>query len=153
MKRIVVKVESCTGCKTCELVCSFGHSHKFSPSISRIRVIKDDEIGMDYPVMCHQCSGCSILSNCPTKAVSQKNNGVIFVDYSKCISCGNCVKACKYSAIKIYENKPIICDLCENIPKCVLKCPTKALIFENANEPDEPLIEYEKFMRRWNNLE
>ena len=153
LKRIKVTVETCTGCRTCELVCSYVHTRKFSPSTSRIIVIKNDVIGMDYPVMCHQCDDCTVLQNCPTAALSKNIDETISIDYKKCIGCGNCIRTCKYSAVKIYENKPIICDLCDGVPKCVIKCPTKALIFENIVEPEDPQIEYEKFMKEWNKTE
>ncbi|MBN1682627.1 4Fe-4S dicluster domain-containing protein [Candidatus Bathyarchaeota archaeon] len=150
MKRIKVDITKCTGCRTCELVCSFYHTKKFSPSTSRIRVIKEDVIGMDYPVMCHQCDDCTALNNCPVGAMSKTIDGVIDIDYIKCIGCGNCLVYCKYSAVKIYENKPILCNLCNGNPSCVLKCPTNALLFEeNVAEPNAPWIEHEKFMKEW----
>ncbi len=56
MKRIKVKAELCAGCRQCEMVCSFEHFTRFSPSLSRVTVHKDDRNGLDYPVTCrHVC--------------------------------------------------------------------------------------------------
>ncbi len=34
------EMPSCTGCRTCELACSFKHGGEFNPSISAIKVLE-----------------------------------------------------------------------------------------------------------------
>ena len=38
-----VNTEHCTGCRACELACSYHHRKIFSPSISSIHIKKDEE--------------------------------------------------------------------------------------------------------------
>ena len=40
MKQLVVKPEKCIGCRTCELVCSFGHYQQFNPRLANITVLE-----------------------------------------------------------------------------------------------------------------
>jgi Fe-S-cluster-containing hydrogenase component 2 len=123
------------------MVCSFKHEGLFSSSLSRITVFKEDEFGFDYPVACRQCNICLPTELCPVAAL-KKNNGIIQVDYQTCIGCENCVRVCKFTAVKLNEEgKPIVCDLCEGDPKCVLRCPTGALGFHDADEFSETVDE------------
>jgi len=42
MRNLIVNNEICTGCKSCELACSFHHKKIFQPSISSIAVGIDE---------------------------------------------------------------------------------------------------------------
>jgi len=37
--------EQCTGCRACELACSFHHHKVFAPTRSRIHIVKDEKTG------------------------------------------------------------------------------------------------------------
>jgi Fe-S-cluster-containing hydrogenase component 2 len=118
------------------MVCSFQQSGKFSPSISRVRVLKDDRYGLDYPIMCRQCDDCPPLDSCPVEALFL-SNGVIKVNEQTCIGCGKCVELCNYEAIHLYQGKAIICDQCNGEPACVNRCPTNALDFSEVDSFSE----------------
>ena len=151
MMRIKVKAENCAGCRQCEMVCSFQHSKKFSPSLARVTVHKDDSDGLDYPVMCHQCSQCPPIEACPTGAISKTAEGWTGVDWQICIGCGACVEACKYDAIKLTNEKVLICDLCGGEPECVKRCPTGALEYVEAPESTEtPEQAFNRLREAWN---
>ena len=47
MKQLVVKPEKCIGCRTCELVCSFGHYQQFSPRLANITVLEYEAATLD----------------------------------------------------------------------------------------------------------
>jgi len=149
MKRIKIDPVACAGCRQCEMVCSFHHTGVFSPSLARVTVHKDDRDGLDYPVMCHQCTDCPPAQICPTGAITKTVEGVTTVDTEKCIGCGACAEACKYDAIKIPE-KAIICDLCGGEPVCVIRCPTGALEYVEAPESTStPITVFDQLRRRW----
>ena len=150
MRKIIVDTQSCAGCRRCELVCSFAKTNAYSPSASRITVLKDDAIGMDYPIVCHQCDVCSVDATCPAEAFNKASGGVPTVDEGACTSCGACVQACKYGAVKMHKGLPIVCDLCGGDPACVVKCPTHALRFEEVDEePPTPVEAHRALMRKW----
>lgn len=45
-KKIVIHSDRCTGCRSCEMACSFHHTKKFSPSFSSIEVYRNEENGI-----------------------------------------------------------------------------------------------------------
>ncbi len=149
MKRLIVDAAMCAGCRFCEMVCSFRHEGRFSPSLSRVTVIKEDEFGMDYPVFCRQCHICQPVESCPTGAL--KTDGIIMLDEEACTGCGICIEACIYNAIKMDEStKPLICDLCGGEPVCAERCPTEAITFEEAEVFSEtPEDAFRELRERW----
>jgi Fe-S-cluster-containing hydrogenase component 2 len=150
MKRIQIDAERCAGCRLCEMVCSFHHEARFSPSLSRVTVIKEDKHGLDYPVFCHQCDHCPSIAACPSGALANPELGVIHVDLDACTGCGDCVDACVFDAIKFHNSKPLICDLCGGEPVCVDRCPTKALTFMDSEEGfGNPEVVFKCLLRRW----
>lgn len=150
MKRLIVNAEKCAGCRQCEMVCSFIHERLFNPTLARITVFKDDELGFDYPITCRQCSVCPPMELCPVAALMKKDE-VTKVDNQICTGCGNCVKSCNFNAVKLnVEGKPVICDLCGGTPECVFRCPTGALEFMDVNEFSETLDEAkQKLCKLW----
>jgi carbon-monoxide dehydrogenase iron sulfur subunit len=151
MKRITVDASECSGCRHCEMVCSFHHEGVFSPSLSRVTVIKEDRYGMDYPVLCRQCEVCPPIASCPTGALSKTQQGTVALNEDACTGCGVCIEACTYEAMKPGESsEPLVCDLCGGSPVCVSRCPTGALRFEEAEEPTErPEEVFRELRERW----
>lgn len=156
MKRITVNVDSCSGCRRCELICAFAHEKKFRPSVSRIGVVKEDLWGFDLPVFCNHCDDCTAVENCPSKALRRNAMGMITVNEQRCSGCGNCVKNCRLSAIRLHPDKhvPLFCDLCNGKPSCIEKCPTKALTFtETDGQKLQPWEEVMKTtLKRWRTI-
>ena len=59
MKVLNVDIERCTGCRTCEEVCSLKNTGRVQPSRSRIKIIKYEKRGEYHnyvPMVCQQCS-------------------------------------------------------------------------------------------------
>jgi len=135
--KIAVNPELCTGCRMCEMECSHAHEGKFGTAISRIRVSKLEEIGIDYPVMCQQCANAPCVAACPQGALRQTDAGTIVVDAGKCTRCGACVEACPFGAINLHPESglPLSCDLCGGSPSCVAGCPTGALTCVETKKP------------------
>ncbi|MEM4490569.1 MAG: 4Fe-4S dicluster domain-containing protein [Desulfurococcaceae archaeon] len=160
---VVVELSKCSGCRYCELWCSFLHEGVFSSSLSRIRVIRDDLIGMDYPVVCKHCVDAPCIRACKANALYKDTGGFTKLDKAKCIKCGECVNACPYGAVfqNPFDKTPLICDLCDGKPICVSKCPTNALSIHPVTEipvknPAQlgkrysvALSEYKVLLERW----
>jgi Fe-S-cluster-containing hydrogenase component 2 len=133
-KRVVLQEgefpSQCTGCRMCELVCSFTHYKIFNPSLSRIKVVTQESELIDFPIICRQCPDPTCKEVCPTQAINRDNRlGVNKIDKELCIGCGECVSACPFGAIYLPAGGkvPISCDLCGGDPQCVTYCPREVL--------------------------
>jgi len=123
-KHLEADPEKCTGCRICELVCSFVHYKVLNPARSRIRIERYDD-GRDVAILCHNCEDAPCIEVCPSGALFHNTVG-ISVDVDKCVGCGNCMKVCPYGAIRLDPILKVanICDLCG---ECVRFCPPEAL--------------------------
>ena len=134
-KMIAVNIEKCTGCGTCELMCSFRHHGEFNPRKARIRktIFLHDELAV--PVVCTQCEEAWCQSICPSGAISrtvleESNAAVVQVDESRCLGCKMCQVACPFGNIAVGSSGHAEkCDLCDGDPQCVKFCPRGALRF------------------------
>ena len=138
-KRIVLverpPLNTCTGCRICELACSFRHDKTFNPEKSRVRVVRT-EYGISYPIICHQCSKPPCVEACPTHAITKsREGGLVSIDESLCVGCGLCVERCPFGAIILHPNKNVAikCDLCGGDPSCVRSCPERVLALADVN--------------------
>ena len=147
-KLLVVNPEKCVSCRTCELMCSFGHVNTFNPRLSAVTVMDYEAALTSVPVMCMQCDEACCLKVCPVGAISRDETGIVSTNPDKCIVCKMCVSACPLgnisyspSAKKVYK-----CDLCEGDPKCAKYCPSGAILFVDPSEiPDRKKAVADKF--------
>ncbi|MBW2130188.1 MAG: aldehyde:ferredoxin oxidoreductase [Deltaproteobacteria bacterium] len=131
-KRLVIDPALCTGCRACEMACSYVHEKVYSPSLSRIRVVKLEEAGVDRPIICLRCAKAPCKTACPEEAILQDPlTRVVRVMEERCVGCGLCTEACVNGVLQLHprEGYPLMCDLCGGDPDCVKKCPTGALTF------------------------
>ncbi|HEY4690888.1 MAG TPA: 4Fe-4S dicluster domain-containing protein [Anaerolineae bacterium] len=96
---MVIDQAKCQGCGYCTLACR-AHND-VAPSISWNRVIsagkvKDREIFLARP--CMQCEHAPCVEVCPVGASYHRADGIVMMDYGKCIGCRYCVVACPYGA-------------------------------------------------------
>jgi len=127
---LIVDPERCTGCRTCESVCSFYHYKEFNPRRSRIVILRDAERGVNLPMVCQQCEEAPCIAACPTGATyREEETGPVLIDYEKCIGCKTCITVCPFggNSLDYVTHKPIKCDLCGGDPECVKYCIDKAI--------------------------
>ena len=131
----------CTGCKTCETVCSLYHFGECNPSISAIRVIRRERNGLVFclPLVCRQCERPACVEACPAEALSRdRERGVLTLNKDECTACGLCVEACPVGCISLdAERKVILCDLCDGQPQCVAFCHARCLSQMSSSESEE----------------
>jgi len=133
--KINVDPEKCSGCRLCETACTREHYNNYGSRTARVRVVKIESEGIDYPVLCQKCERPLCAEACPVEALTQdKSTGVIEVNEDICTSCGSCVKACPFGACNMHPQDmvPIMCDLCGGDPQCVVECPTDALTIDDS---------------------
>lgn len=89
MKRVGFDPEKCTGCKTCELMCSAAHEGVFNPKKSRIRLWRDEFYGKFNMLTCKHCEDAECVDVCPTGALEIEDGEVKFIQ-DECIGCIVC---------------------------------------------------------------
>jgi carbon-monoxide dehydrogenase iron sulfur subunit len=128
---------NCTGCRTCELICSLVHEKTCNPRYGRIHVVRNER--SNRAIVCNQCKKPLCASRCATDAIAyDEKKGVVVIDEEKCVGCGTCVEGCPSRAIKIHPltGKAVKCDLCQGYyssPACVEFCAPKVLRFADTS--------------------
>ncbi|MBZ4686888.1 MAG: hypothetical protein PWQ96_552 [Clostridia bacterium] len=115
-----------------------------------------------FMMLCNHCDNPACVRVCPTQATfKRKSDGIVMMDYHRCIGCRYCMAGCPYGARSFNFNdpRPFIeeinktyptrtkgvvekCNFCAerlakgSLPACVEACPNNALIFGDLNDPD-----------------
>jgi len=140
---ITVDLSRCSGCSRCEVSCSFFHSGKVGRSGARIKVVKIEDAGIDFPVVCRQCYERYCLK-CPENALEIGPLGQVVVSPTLCTACGSCEKLCPIGAIELFEEIPYVCDLCGGEPRCVQACTMDAIDYEPGRSNEIRLQPFKK---------
>jgi carbon-monoxide dehydrogenase iron sulfur subunit len=132
MNAVSALPDLCTGCQSCEMVCSLSHEGTCSPSLSRIQVRKWGEIAVHIPIVCQHCTDAPCITVCPTRARKRiAETQAVITDTQWCVGCKSCIYACPYGAPVIHPRlrKTMTCDLCGGNPLCVEACTVGALSY------------------------
>lgn len=72
--KISVYEENCTGCRTCQMICSWAHHGKFNPSLSLITIESTDEKDAHFRIKFdHGCKNCGLCASyCAGKALKKE---------------------------------------------------------------------------------
>jgi anaerobic selenocysteine-containing dehydrogenase/Fe-S-cluster-containing dehydrogenase component len=144
---LMIDLERCTGCKSCEAACK--QEHRLGPGAYRNKVVWAsglEEAGLAFLTLtCQHCERPACVRACPVhpKAIEKDPlTGAVSVVESRCTGCGECVIACPYSAMG-YDPKShhaVKCDLCADrraqgeTTACASVCPTRAIRFGRRDE-------------------
>jgi molybdopterin-containing oxidoreductase family iron-sulfur binding subunit len=116
------------------------------------------------PVLCNHCKEPLCKTVCPTGATFTDGDGMVLIDYEKCIGCRACMLACPYQArtyveketyyfpgtpipyavdeLRGFEGVVQKCTFCADRvkaggqPACVEVCPTSCRVFGDLNDPE-----------------
>ncbi len=139
--------EMCNGCKACQIACK--DKHDLPIGVNWRRVVEYtggswQKSGNAYTpnifsyytsIACNHCENPVCMQVCPTTAMTQREDGTLYVDDDKCVGCRYCEWACPYSAPQFNAETGNMtkCDLCYDYretgqdPACVSACPSRAL--------------------------
>jgi Fe-S-cluster-containing hydrogenase component 2 len=133
MKKVLfVDHTKCSGCRLCEVICSWFHEIEFNPSLARIKILSYRQKSIDVAIICEQCDKAPCQEVCLSGALSYNSEfNAYTIDEKKCIGCKLCITSCPVGAIGFNSKKGISfkCDLCKGEPKCVNFCPMGAIEF------------------------
>ena len=146
---LTIDLAKCTGCRRCEVACSFFHTGRVSNRLARIRVLNIYEIGVDAPVVCNQCEERYCL-NCPEDALQLGPHGEIVLSPTRCQLCGACELNCPIGAIEIFEDIVYVCDLCGGAPKCIEACSEDAIVWHKEVQSTVSLAEAREGSKKLN---
>jgi sulfite dehydrogenase (quinone) subunit SoeB len=167
---LVIDLNVCVGCHACVTSCkewnTFGaagpladeNAYGANPTGTFFNRVQTYEAGVfpdtdtiHFPKSCLHCEDPPCVPVCPTGAsYKRKSDGIVLVDYDKCIGCKYCAWACPYGAREIDEARQVMtkCTLCvdridnptlapgDRQPACVKACPTGARLFGDVKDPE-----------------
>lgn len=179
---MVIDSRKCSDCNDCSVACHKAHNVPEIPSKEEeIKWIwKDDfhsafpDLGHSYmsndlehrsfPLLCNHCDNPACVRVCPTKATFKREDGVVMMDYHRCIGCRYCMAGCPFGArsFNFQDPRPSIkdinkeyptrakgvvekCNFCAELlvkgelPLCVQACKNGAITFGDLNDPDSPV--------------
>ncbi len=145
-KALLITPQLCTGCRQCEMACSYEKEGVFNPARSRIRVFDFHAEARFVPYTCTQCDQAWCKSACPVDAIQiDFATGAKVVYENRCVGCKVCTIACPFGTVNYNADtgKVVKCDLCGGDPACAKACPTRAITYVDAEQTG-----YDK-MRVW----
>lgn len=166
---MVIDLDRCIGCLACSIACKVENCT--GPGVFW-NIVEDEEVGF-YPLvkrrfiprLCMHCENPSCVDVCPSGASYKGEDGIVLVDFDKCIGCQDCIIACPYGVryfiaenegyfkigITPYEERGFAkhrpgvvekCTFCKDRleqgkdPACVEVCSVKARTFGDLNNPN-----------------
>ena len=99
---MVIDLQKCVGCDSCTVACKA--ENRTPPGVS-YNVVMEEEHGefpnttrTNVPKPCMQCENPPCVQVCPVSATYKMDDGVVNIDYDRCIGCRYCMIACPYGA-------------------------------------------------------
>lgn len=129
-KALAVEPKVCSGCRTCEVICSMHHEGKVDLERARLFIKANPFTGSFLPQICRQCPDTPCFYACPESAIEiQAGDGTVIIHQERCTGCRLCGEACPFKGIRFdrADRKAFKCDFCQGDPECVKWCPTSAL--------------------------
>jgi Fe-S-cluster-containing dehydrogenase component len=166
---LVIDLNVCVGCHACVTNCKEWNTsgaagplydarpYGADPTGTFFNRVQSFEVGsfpntetVHFPKSCLHCEDPPCVPVCPTGASYKRaEDGIVLVDYDKCIGCKYCAWACPYGAREFDEHQKVMkkCTLCvdriydpqlpeaERKPACVRACPSNARLFGDIHDP------------------
>ncbi|MGM0397877.1 MAG: sulfate reduction electron transfer complex DsrMKJOP subunit DsrO [Halobacteriota archaeon] len=183
---LVIDQERCIGCQACAVSCKLENNVSHGQFWNRVLTEggdsldkpaggypengEDGTLSMGYqPTACQHCENAPCVKVCPVNATYTREDGIVEIDYDKCIGCRYCMAACPYNA-RVFnwseaEHTPEEgtgdvpdrprgvaekCTFCSHRveegldPACVVNCPSDARIFGDLDDPNSTVSKYVK---------
>lgn len=176
---MVIDVKACIGCRKCVYACLKENNIGRDSGMTYIQLLAMEKGSIDLeradlyyteggqpdrwymPIQCMQCDNPPCVQSCPVTATWKESDGIVVIDYKKCIGCRYCMVACPYWARHFNWKKPFVpkeevnpdvpirpvgvvekCTFCIHrvregkTTRCVEACPVQARKFGDLNDPN-----------------
>jgi molybdopterin-containing oxidoreductase family iron-sulfur binding subunit len=179
---MVVDLQACRreqGCRDCIEACHSVHNvPKIDDPKEEVKWIWKERFAEAFPnqehrylahdleheeivVFCNHCDSPPCTRVCPTQATWKREDGIVMMDWHRCIGCRYCVAACPYGSRSFNwrDPRPYIddikpdfptrargvvekCTFCDErlaqgrMPACVEACKERCLVFGDLEDPD-----------------
>ena len=169
---LVIDLDTCVGCHACATSCKEWNAGGIAGPLTDERPYGKDPQGvwfnrvhsyevaespaqpaitLHFPRSCLHCETPACVTVCPTGAsYKRKEDGIVLVDYDRCIGCKYCAWAYPYGVRELDAKEKVMkkCTLCvdriydkalpekERKPACVMACPTSARLFGDIHDPE-----------------
>ncbi|MBU0492417.1 MAG: 4Fe-4S dicluster domain-containing protein [Chloroflexi bacterium] len=118
---MVIDLDKCTGCQACSMACRMENNIPFAgpeqADLSRVKwwhkVLRLEE--GEYPRVritlvprpCQHCDNPPCVRVCPVGATYRDEEGLVRMDYDRCIGCRFCTTACPYTVRHFNWYEPV----------------------------------------------
>ncbi len=163
---MVIDLRKCIGCQSCVVACKSENNVPVGVYRTWVQVVEVGQWERDpdgdgpvvleggtyapsvkrfsLPRLCNHCDDPPCVEVCPVKATFKREDGLVLIDYPKCIGCGYCIQACPYDArfFNPIQQTADKCTFCVQLidrgllPACVTSCVARARVFGDLNDPD-----------------
>jgi molybdopterin-containing oxidoreductase family iron-sulfur binding subunit len=177
---MVIDVKACVGCRKCAYACVVENNIGRTSGFTYIQLLEMEPGSVDLesanydyteggkpdkwylPIQCMHCAKPTCVYGCPVKATWKEPDGIVVIDYDKCIACRNCIVTCPYSArhfnwvepevpkaevnpkVPVAEKSGVVekCTFCIQRTRngattaCTEACPVGARKFGDLNDPN-----------------
>ena len=107
---MVIDIKRCIACWSCCISCK--EEHFLPPDVFWNRLLIGETGSFPtsrkliYPILCNHCEEAACVEACPTGATFKRDDGIVLIDYDKCVGCRACLISCPYQQ-RIYYSKEI----------------------------------------------
>ncbi|OFY64522.1 MAG: hypothetical protein A3H98_08370 [Bacteroidetes bacterium RIFCSPLOWO2_02_FULL_36_8] len=98
----IIDLQRCVACKACVIACK--NENKTPPGVAYNMFIEEEHgefpntFSNYFTRPCMHCEKSSCSMVCPVSATYHREDGIVVVDYNKCIGCRYCIASCPYGA-------------------------------------------------------
>lgn len=168
---MLIDLDKCTFCQACTIACKAENNIPDGMFWNKVRAVPNGKPYPEYrvtplPMPCMHCEDAPCVQVCPVSATYTRPDGIVAIDYDKCIGCKYCIASCPYGARTFNKEKAFVevggkpawynasvpvrpqgvvekCTFCSHridagnlTPACVAACPSDARLFGDLDDPN-----------------